>query len=463
MKRCDVCIIGSGPAGLCALSAVREPYTMDSMTYTQVSNANAMMTRRSIAGPPQHRVCVVDPNEKWLSEWTDNFKRLGIEFLRSPAIAHPDHFDLRSLLAYAVLSGREAELIESGCAEIRKLHGLGQTQVGLWKLPSTSLFEDFCLYLADQLPHDYVKSYAIDLDRNEEGDYVVKLANGTDVVTSSVILALGPTGRPVIPEQISQVPKAHLISWKCMIDELKPCHEIVLVVGGGLTAVQAAQYALRRGKRVYLSSRRQLVERHFDIDTCWFDKRSTNLHISEFYHLSEAERLSVLKEARGGGSVPPIYMKDLREWEKKGKLTLVTADPDYIGSTDNGKLMIALNEGKTALFDCIINACGIKPDCTANPLIKKITEKFLLKTAGGFPSISVDLEWTKNLFCVGALASLNVGPDSGNIMGARRGASIVANTLECKAWLRDKEGGALANPFQLLWDDETTDSESEID
>ncbi|KAL7480934.1 hypothetical protein ACHAW6_006605, partial [Cyclotella cf. meneghiniana] len=320
IKRCDVCIIGSGPAGLCALSAVREPYTMDSMSYTQVSNANAMMLRRSsarsVVGPTRHRVCVVDPNEKWLDEWSDNFKRLGIEFLRSPAIAHPDHFDMRSLLAYAVLSGREDELIESGCAEIRKLHGLGQTQVGLWKLPSTSLFKDFCLYLADQLPHDYVRGYAIDLDRDEGGDYVVKLADGTEVLSTSVILALGPTGRVVIPEQISQVPKAQLISWKCMTNELKPNHADVLVVGGGLTAVQAAQYVLRQGKRVCLSSRRQLVERHFDIDTCWFDKRSTNLRISEFYHRSEAERLTALKEARGGGSVPPIYMKDLRKWEE---------------------------------------------------------------------------------------------------------------------------------------------------
>ena len=210
---------------------------------------------------------------------------------------------------------------------------------------------------------------------------------------------------------------------------------------------------------MYLSSRRRLVERHFDVDVCWFDKRSTNLHISEFYHQSEEERLKALKEVRGGGSVPSNYMNDLREWEKKGQVTLVTGDPEFIHSTDDGKLMIGLNEGSCKLFDCVILACGIKPDCTANPLIRKIREKFPVQMVGGFPSVSVDLEWTKNLFCVGALASLNVGPDSGNIMGARRGASIVANTLECKSWLRDEQGrGALANPFQLF---ESTDSESD--
>ncbi|KAL7477323.1 hypothetical protein ACHAW6_003128 [Cyclotella cf. meneghiniana] len=257
------------------------------------------------------------------------------------------------LLAYAVLSGHEDELIESRCTETQKLHGLGQTQVGLCKLPSTSLFKDFCLYLAYQLTHDYVRGYAINLDQDEG--------------------ALGPMGRAVKPEQISQVPKARLISWKCITNELKPNHADVLVVRGGLTAVQAAQHVLCQGKHVCLSIRRQVVERHFDIDTYWFDKRSTNLRIFKFYHQSEAERLTTLREARGGGSVPPIYMKDLCKWEENGKLTLVTVDPEYICSTDNGKLMIVLN-GKMELFDCIILACGIKPDCMVNPLIKKIQE-----------------------------------------------------------------------------------------
>mmetsp|Transcript_35240 Transcript_35240/g.57465 ORF Transcript_35240/g.57465 Transcript_35240/m.57465 type:complete len:124 (-) Transcript_35240:228-599(-) len=120
---------------------------------------------------------------------------------------------------------------------------------------------------------------------------------------------------------------------------------------------------------------------------------------------------------------------------------------------------------ETSAFDCIILACGIKPDCTANSFVKKIQEKYPVKQIGGFPNVSVDLEWSKNLLVVGALASLNVGPDSGNIMGARRAASIVANTLECKSWLRDEKGrGALSNPFtELFWDEEDSSSDSDSD
>ncbi|KAL3810165.1 hypothetical protein ACHAXA_007053 [Cyclostephanos tholiformis] len=40
VRRYDVCIIGTGPAGLASLSAIMEPYSLDGMTNTQVNNAN---------------------------------------------------------------------------------------------------------------------------------------------------------------------------------------------------------------------------------------------------------------------------------------------------------------------------------------------------------------------------------------------------------------------------------------
>ena len=426
-----------------------------------------------------------------------------------------DHFDNTALLAYAVANGREDELIESGCAEIRKLHGLGQTQVGLWKLPSTSLFEDFNADLAKRLEHDYVQGTVIDVTRNDieveaedvnndddnEEGYTLTLSDGTEITCSAVVLALGPVGKLVVPPKMCNVPKEKLIPWNYMKENLKPKHEVVLVVGGGLTAVQAAQHCLREGKRVILCSRRPLVERHFDINECWFDKRSANLHIADFYHLPEEERLEALRGVRGGGSVPPLYMKDIRKWEKKGQLTLVnTVEPRFVSSTDTGKVLISLDQigakeelGVEVQVDCVILATGIKPDCLENHLVRKIHENFPCDIVGGFPNVSVDLEWSKNLFVVGALASLNVGPgkhccclcvfmsleqlslnlksmsfnvffysDGGNIMGARRAASIVANSLECKSWLRLEERGALSNPFEAFWD-ESSSSEEDSD
>lgn len=178
--------------------------------------------------------------------------------------------------------------------------------------------------------------------------------------------------------------------------------------------------------------------------------------------MEEEERLRALKEVRGGGSVPPIYMDDLRKWVARGLLTLVTADPEYIGES-GGRLSVALGGGSGKEFDCIILATGIKPDCSANPFVKNIINNFSVPTVGGFPDVSVDLEWRRNLFCVGALGSLNVGPDGANLMGARRAASIVANTLECKQWLREGDQcSALANKFHLFMED-SSDSDSGSD
>ena len=184
--------------------------------------------------------------------------------------------------------------------------------------------------------------------------------------------------------------------------------------GGGLTAVQTAQHCLRQGKRVYLSSRRPLVERHFDIKECWFDKRSANKYISEFYHQSESQRLAALREVRGGWSVPPLYMDDVRRWEKSGNLTLVdNIEPEFIQTTEDGRALLSMGregEEKTLAFDCIILACGITPDCTANPFVQKIQESIPIRMVGRFPSVSIDLEWSKIFFVVGSIASLNVGP-----------------------------------------------------
>lgn len=310
----------------------------------------------------------------------------------------------------------------------------------------------------------------MDITQNGKSEYTIELADGTEIISTSVVLALGPTGTAVVPPGILSVPRDQHISWKHMQEQLQAHQEVVLVVGGGLTAVQAAQHCLRQGKKVYLCSRRPLVERHFDINECWFDKRSANKHISDFYHLPESERLAALREVRGGGSVPPLYMKDLRKWQAcGGQLTLVpNVEPEFIHHTEDGKVLISMKGQGDAVMqvaaDLIVNACGIKPDCNANPLVKNLQKNFPIDVIGGFPNVSVDLEWRKNLFVVGALASLNVGPDSGNIMGARRAASIVANTLECKSWLRQEEGGALSNSFQLFWDeDDSSSSDSDSD
>ena len=72
-KQCDVCIIGSGPAGLAVLSALREPYSVDTMSENQWGLAATQLNK--IGRSKKLNITVIDPNDEWLGGWKDNFTR----------------------------------------------------------------------------------------------------------------------------------------------------------------------------------------------------------------------------------------------------------------------------------------------------------------------------------------------------------------------------------------------------
>lgn len=474
----DVCIIGAGPAGLACLSTIQEPYSLDLLTDNQILRASAWIQRNPQS--KSKKVCVIDPNHNWFHQWDDNFQTLDISFLRSPTIAHCSYFDKNALLAYAISNGREDELLESGCSSIKSLRGTVMPQVGLWKLPSSKLFLDFSRNLASTLPHDYIQGKAIDIKPVYDDDlstasidssskiYRIILENQVDVYTSSVIVAAGMAGKPIIPESLlhstnpiqTSTSKQRIYQWKELNSVLSTFDKMtngVLVVGGGLTAIQAAQKIVRHVERegvvsskVVLCSRRPVVERHFDIPVKWFDEREARLLQADFYHEPEGLRLDKMKSVRGGGSIPPIYMDLNREMEQRGRLQTMVGEV-YIKDTDeDGSLIVSISSKTTMKFDAIVLACGIKPDCLSNPFIQKIHSQWPIKVKDGYPCLSEDLQWTDGIYVVGGLASLSVGPDGGNLMGISRAAETVAIAIDSKSWLRHQQSSVLKNPFDVF-------------
>jgi len=451
----DVCIVGGGPGGLAALSAVIEPYSMDHLSESQRQRAEYAAEKQKRRNP---KVCVIDP-EPWLNTWHKRFKALDIKRLRSPAGAHPDIFDMHSLLAFAHQRNREHDLLDSGAVN-PELQSLDATQVGrgLWKLPSNDLFEHFCSHLASCLPHSFVRGKAASIE-GEDGDFRVILSDGRELTAKAVVLALGVPGPAVVPAALSAVPNTLMfhsddLSWRG--EDLRK--KRVLVLGGGLTAVQVAQLALKKGCKVVLASRRPLTTRHFDIGEAWFDWRKAHLHHFEFFQKPLEERLKHIKATRGGGSVPPMYMKELCENKrltfKCGEVQVVSVHEDSVD---------VLIDGEAHHFDLIVNACGHRPDCKQLPLIGELLKTRPVEVVGGFPTLSPDLQWGdfKQLFIIGALASLQVGPDAGNLMGLRRAVQIVANALDLRAWLRDTKSvlqNIRGNRYDALGDSDSADS-----
>ena len=514
----DVCIVGAGPAALACLSAIREPYTLDTLTPGQLQHANKHLGQKTKA----LRVAVVDPHEDWMAEWRENFATLDIQHLRSPAMAHPDMYDSHSLLAFAALQqhqqhGKDGEyaFLDSGCGELKALDGLGQeTGAGLWKLPSSKVFQAFCQHQAQKLEHSYFQGYASrvecvpnesDLDKDashdhDDGDdndahhYRLEWVEANNskrhqtLRTRFVVLAMGMVGRPVIPPGLRECPMAH--PWKSPLafgpstlessSETGVDHPIrhVLVVGGGLTAVQAAlKVANEPNTQCTLCSRRPLQENHFDIPVQWFDRRTAGRLQSDFYHEPVEERLAMLKEARDGGSVPPMYMKRLRQAMRNQRIHLwVGDDIDYVSNPTDAhtSTTTTTNHGPVAIrfqnqlheFQEVILACGTHPDCRTQPLVRTILEQWPIPVEGGLPCLTQDLRWSPdetigahNILVVGALAALQVGPDAGNLMGIRRAAATIAsNALQCRKWIRET---TLVNKFgALAWSDSESDSSS---
>jgi Pyridine nucleotide-disulphide oxidoreductase len=456
----DVVIVGAGPAALACLSALQEPYSLDALSDATIQRAIRCMPK----GRPRNlRVAVVDPAPSWLEAWRKQFGCLDIPHLRSPAMAHPDMFDSNAMLAYAIRHGRQDELVESGCANLAQLLPLGQTQVGLWKLPGTDLFLDFCQSLVDRLDHTYRQGWVVDVDRGCTDAYKVVLADGTTLSGNSVVLAAGMVGRPVTPPKLRGA--RGLLPWTSLGAEFRAeGWKRVLVVGGGLTAVQAVQkiLAVSTDCRVTLCSRRPLKERHFDLHLEWFDRRTTNKCMSDFYHQPLEDRLQLLRQARSGGSVPAVYMSHVRRLEESGRLDRVVDEAEYVGSQAdcNGLVstfMVRIG-GNVEEYQAVVIACGIQPDCTCSSMYEHILQRWPIPVVGGYPCLTADAEWTTpGLFCVGSLAGLSVGPDAGNLMGMRRAAEFVAHALDRRAWLRSEN--VLKNPFDAL----QCDSDSEDD
>ena len=447
----DVCIVGGGPGGLAALSALTEPYSLDHLSNSQWQRA----AHADASNKPALRICVVDPKEGWLKSWHQRFKTLEIKWLRSPAGAHPDVFDMYSLLAFAVRSQRQStDFLDSGALN-PDLRSLPEAGSGLWNLPSNELFEDFCYDLADCLPHTFIQGEAASL-QGEDGNFTLMLVDGRELTAKAVVLALGVPGPQASPPALADLPH-HLMfhsDFECgsRLEELSTKKHL-LVIGGGLTAVQVAQLSLKKGCQVVLASRRPLTTRHFDINETWFDRRKAHRHHYQFFQKPLEERLKHIKAARGGGSVPPIYMEEIRRAEEMGRLECKVGEVQLVSvKADSVDVMM---DGQVRTFDLIVNACGHRPDCKQLPLIADLFRTSPVELVGGFPRLSQDLQWGnfKQLFVIGALASLEVGPDAGNLMGLRRAAQIVANAMDLRSWLRDSKtvlGNICGNRFDAL-------------
>ena len=213
----------------------------------------------------------------------------------------------------------------------------------------------------------------------------------------------------------------------------------LLVIGGGLSAVHASLKAIKRGLKVTLCVRRELRERSFDLPLSWFDTRKVNKHLFEFFSLELQKRPAFMRNVKSGGSGPEQYLAEIREYQKAGRVTILegwNVEQAVLRSDSPGPatVTVALSDGEVHIhseFERVLLATGSQLDCERHPIFSKILGTWSCPVVEGLPAVGKDLQWPTNpdIFVLGAMGALQIGPHAHNLMGGRYGARLVASKL----------------------------------
>ncbi|KAL6711877.1 hypothetical protein ACN47E_002920 [Coniothyrium glycines] len=423
----------------------------------------------------------------WMTKWKRLFKTFHIDYLRSPMFFHIDPADRDALLGYTYEQEREKDLKAlPGCAgkEIskhkkkKKLSSkgrfLGRTpdvderDRKDYYVPSTNLFDAHCSEVIrryglgrELLKQEHVTDIAygeIDDFLDAEHDSVMlddTLEDGRKVFRVQtdqgkhfahvVILAVGPGNAPSMPRvpglpnhlphegcghamQLKQYPPPHVL------EKVKSrCATNMLVIGGGLTSIQLADLAIKRGVcKVWMLMRGPLKVKYFDVDLDWVGK-FRNYKQAEFWTAdTDEERFDMIVQARNGGSMTPGYRKILDAHVASGKISLHTHTTLESVTWDALSKTWACASSVPGLqipaMDHIVFATGIQSDIRTMPFLQTIQHEYPIEYVGGLPCLNDDLMWNDDvpLFVTGRLAGLRLGPGAPNLVGARIGAERIA-------------------------------------
>lgn len=281
----------------------------------------------------------------------------------------------------------------------------------------------------------------------------------------TVVLAVGPANAPKIPSLPSvpltmdrAIPQAcHSMQIKEFPDPLVQSRIAagistnVLIIGGGLTSAQLAVLALKRGvTKIWHLMRGPMRVKHFDVDLSWMGKYK-NAEQARFWSAeSDLERLEIIKEARGGGSLTPLFYKKLKKCIASGFVELHTHTKlvDAELTERNGARLWSIKTeppiAEAPLFDYIYFATGIQTDFSCLPYLQNMLHKYPIHGHGGFPCINEDLMWKDGvpLFLAGRLGALQLGPAAPNIGGAKIAAERVAWAIEDMIKLDGSQDGS---------------------
>ncbi|MBW4506947.1 MAG: lysine N(6)-hydroxylase/L-ornithine N(5)-oxygenase family protein [Scytonematopsis contorta HA4267-MV1] len=346
------------------------------------------------------RFVVFDPSGQWMSRCEQQFAAFDIPHLRSPAVHHPDpnRFALRKFA-----ESRASELFPP------------------YDLPGTKLFRDLCEDVISRWDlHNQVIPLAVTRIEPLINRFRLWFDDGQSIIARRVVLATGNASLqiPNWVEQIeSEYPQDKLChSSKVDLRGLQIADEKILIVGGGLTSGHLATGAISKCAKVHLMIRRQLQEKLFDAEPGWLGPK----YLKDFFAESDlSKRFTMIQQARNGGSVTPAMGIELRRLVRNGNLRIdencQVVKVEWLGN----KWLVQCSDGNMHEFSRIWLSTGTKFDVTAEALLKEVLATYPIPVVNGLPVLDKFLRWQGcELFIMGGLAALQIGPTARNLSGA---------------------------------------------
>lgn len=385
---------------------------------------------------------VIDPKNEWIQSWKSNFDAYEIPHLRSPFDIHPSPRDMRDLYAFAKNAQRTDEF-----TVMEHTHKKNEDYSGPYQLPGSKLFTDFCDMLVNTFGLEKIlyQGKVVEIIPSNETlqSNILILESGEKIESKYVILALGPVmyKEPLFWEP----PPEHSDS---LIKSCELCEALlrfrkdrtyfervkhVAIVGGGITSGHVAKIAINYGCKVTLLLRSKIKVCQFDIPTKWMGKNRGKL-LDNYKKLHDpCDKFRCCSRERQGGSFSPEVYHMLQKFVNDGSLSIIEnceIDSAYWNSSLQS-WTVRLDFGENFNPNAIWLCTGTDVHVNQYPLILDLIKKLPIDICCGFPEIQPDLSWCEGskIYVMGALASLQLGPDALNLAGARHGAVIVANNI----------------------------------
>ena len=359
MTRPEVLVVGAGPHGLTAACYL-------------------LAADPTLTG----RLAVADPRP-WLAAWDARFAALELLALRSACVHHPDP-EPYALLDWAETAGRTVEFGGPASA------------------PSALLFADFCRSLVDryELGPARIPHAVTGLHPRSDGGVDVEVS-GDRLRVRSVVLAGGFARR--------HAPVAAAVHSADVDLSAVRAGQVVVVLGGGLTAGQLALCAAERGARVLLVVRAPLRARLMDVEASWL-----GAELPRFAALPPAARAEEVRRARPG--TVPAAVRDALVDHPRIRVRVGT-----VARTSPG--CVHLDGGPEIAADHIWLGTGYAYDVHTEPLTAGLVAETPVEVVDELPVLGPDLSWGgTSVHLSGGLAALELGPAARGLAGARMAA-----------------------------------------